>query len=48
MSDHAFGAIDIGLAFALVLGLAIWQLVAVRRSIGRDRKGTETTKGPEP
>ena len=42
------GAIDIGLAFSAVLGLAIWQLVAVRRSIRRDRESAETAKAPEP
>ncbi|MDP4002911.1 hypothetical protein [Methylobacterium sp. NEAU K] len=37
MSDRLFAAFDIGLAFALALGLGLWQLVAVRRSIRRDR-----------
>lgn len=37
MSDPLFGVVDIGLAFALAVGLGIWQLIAVRRSIRRDR-----------
>ena len=38
MSDHLFGVLDIGLAFALVFALGLWQLIAVRRSIRRDRE----------
>ncbi|MCJ2034292.1 hypothetical protein [Methylobacterium sp. J-068] len=37
MSDPLFAAFDIGLVFALALGLAIWQLVVLRRGIRRDR-----------
>lgn len=37
MNNPLAGAIEIGLAFAIVLGLAIWQLVAVKRSIRRDK-----------
>ncbi|GJE17038.1 hypothetical protein [Methylobacterium marchantiae] len=37
MSDHLFAAFDIGLVFALALGLAIWQLVVVKRGIRKDR-----------
>ncbi|MGH1589132.1 hypothetical protein [Methylobacterium sp. P5_C11] len=39
MSDGLFAAFDIGLVFALALGLGLWQLLAVRRSIRRDRDG---------
>ncbi|WP_232628568.1 hypothetical protein [Methylobacterium sp. Leaf118] len=46
MSDHGFAALDIGLAFGLVLGLAIWQLVRVKRSIRRDRE--EARRPPKP
>ncbi|WP_279601626.1 hypothetical protein [Methylobacterium sp. J-072] len=37
MSDSLFAAFDIGLVFALALGLGLWQLIAVRRSIRHDR-----------
>lgn len=37
MSDPLFAVFDIGLVFALALGLAIWQLVVLKRSIRRDR-----------
>ena len=39
MSDGLFAALDIGLVFALALGVGVWQLIAVRRSIRRDRDG---------
>ncbi|MGU3463401.1 hypothetical protein ACLBXO_00980 [Methylobacterium sp. C33D] len=39
MRDGLFAAFDIGLVFALALGIGIWQLIAVRRSIRRDRDG---------
>lgn len=42
MGDTLFAALDLGLAFAVVFGLGLWQLLAVRRSIRRDREG-----GPE-
>ncbi|WP_019903639.1 hypothetical protein [Methylobacterium sp. 77] len=38
MSDHLFAAFDIGLVFALALGLAVWQLVVVKRGIRKDRE----------
>ena len=38
MSDGLFAAFDIGLVFALALGLGLWQLVRVRRSIRADRE----------
>lgn len=38
MSDPLFGVLDIGLAFGLVLGLALWQLAVLRRGIRRDRE----------
>lgn len=38
MSDHLFAAFDLALVFAVAFGLGIWQLVAVRRSIRRDRE----------
>ena len=37
MTDPLFAVFDIGLVFALALGLAIWQLVVLRRGIRRDR-----------
>lgn len=39
MSEHLFAVLDIGVAFALAFGLGLWQRVAVRRSIRRDRDG---------
>ena len=48
MSEHVFGVVEIGLAFAVVLGLGLWQLITVRRSIRRDREDTERAKAPEP
>ncbi|WP_279600413.1 hypothetical protein [Methylobacterium sp. J-077] len=44
MSDGLFAAFDIGLVFALAFGLGIWQLVAVRRSIRRDRTDGDARK----
>lgn len=38
MTDSLFAAFDIGLVFALALGLAIWQLVSLRRGMRRDRE----------
>ena len=38
MSGHVFGIVEIGLAVAVVIGLGVWELVAVRRSIRRDRE----------
>lgn len=38
MGENLFAALDFGLAFAVVFGLGVWQLVAVRRSIRRDRE----------
>jgi hypothetical protein len=37
VSDPLFAFFDIGLVFALGLGLAIWQLVVLKRGIRRDR-----------
>ena len=37
MSGGLFAAFDIGLVFALAFGIGLWQLIAVRRSIRRDR-----------
>ena len=37
MSDPLFAAFDIGLVFAVALGLALWQLVRLRRGIRKDR-----------
>lgn len=41
MSDTGFAALDIGLAFGLVLALAVWQLIRVKRSIRRDRESAD-------
>lgn len=44
MSDRLFAAFDIGLVFALALGLAIWQLVVLKRGLRRDRAAAEAAK----
>lgn len=41
MTDPLFAAFDIGLVFALALGLAIWQLVVLRRGMRRDRQTSQ-------
>ncbi|WP_119353807.1 hypothetical protein [Azohydromonas sediminis] len=38
MSPSALVAIEFALVIGVVLGLGIWQLVAVRREIARDRE----------
>ncbi|HEX8417842.1 MAG TPA: hypothetical protein VF641_09585 [Methylobacterium sp.] len=48
MTDALYGVVDIGLAFGLVLGLAIWQLVVLKRSIGRDKAEAEAAARAEP
>ncbi|GJD44321.1 hypothetical protein AFCDBAGC_2188 [Methylobacterium cerastii] len=40
MTDPLFAVFDIGLVFAL--GLAIWQLVSLRRGMRRDRAAEAT------
>ncbi|WP_187273561.1 MULTISPECIES: hypothetical protein [unclassified Methylobacterium] len=42
MTDPLFAVFDIGLVFALALGLAIWQLVSLRRGMRRDRAAEAT------
>ncbi|GJD94603.1 hypothetical protein [Methylobacterium iners] len=37
MSEAFYGVFEILLAFGLVLGIAIWQLVVLKRSIRRDK-----------
>lgn len=37
MPENAFGLIEMLLVFGIVLGLAVWQLVSVRRAMRRDR-----------
>lgn len=37
MSENAFGLIEMLLVFGIVLGLAVWQLVSVRRAMRGDR-----------
>ncbi|WP_200930226.1 hypothetical protein [Methylobacterium sp. Leaf125] len=51
MTDPLFAAFDIGLVFALALGLATWQLVVLKRGIRRDRAAAaraaaEQAEGP--
>ena len=49
MSDSLFAFFDIGLVFALALGLAIWQLVVVKRGIRRDRaEAAARAEDPDP
>lgn len=45
MGNALFGALDLGLAFAVVLGIGLWQLIAVRRSIRRDRERSDGGPG---
>jgi hypothetical protein len=45
VTDPLFAVFDIGLVFALALGLAVWQLVVLKRGIRRDRDGTGPDKG---
>jgi hypothetical protein len=33
----SYGIIELSLVFGVVLGLGIWQLVAIRRELGRGR-----------
>lgn len=40
MGETLFAALDFGLAFAVVFGLGVWQLIAVRRSIRRDHEAS--------
>ncbi|GBU17606.1 MULTISPECIES: hypothetical protein [Methylobacterium] len=47
MSDPLFAFLDIGLVFALALGLGIWQLVVLKRDIRRDRAKAQAEK-PDP
>ena len=44
MSDPFFAALDIGLVFGLALGLALWQLLALKRGIRRDREAAARAK----
>ena len=44
MGDHLFAAFDLGLVFAVAFGLGLWQLVAVRRSIRRDREKAQAER----
>ncbi|SFG84238.1 hypothetical protein [Methylobacterium gossipiicola] len=49
MSDPFFAALDIGLVFALALGLALWQLVSLKRGIRRDREAAARAEAsPDP
>ncbi|KQT82127.1 hypothetical protein ASG59_18915 [Methylobacterium sp. Leaf466] len=41
MTHPIAAVLDIGLVFSIPLGLAIWQLVVLKRSIRRDRKAAE-------
>ena len=48
MTDPLFAFCDIGLVFALALGLAIWQLVVLKRGIRRDRAEAAARRGRDP
>ena len=47
MSDPLFAAFDIGLVFALALGLAIWQVVVLKRGLRQDRAAAEAAKAKD-
>lgn len=38
MGDHLFGLLDMAVVGVTVLGLAIWQLVAINREIDKDKR----------
>lgn len=44
MSDSLVAFFDIGLVFALGLGVAIWQLVVLKRGLRRDRAEATTRR----
>lgn len=44
MSDPLVAVLDIGLVFALALGLALWQLIVLKRGIRRDRAAAEAAE----
>lgn len=49
MTDPLFAFFDIGLVFALALGLALWQLVVLKRGIRRDRdQAAARAEPPDP
>ena len=49
MTDPIFAVFDIGLVFSIPIGLAIWQLVVLKRSIRRDRdKASKEAASPPP
>ena len=48
MSNNLFALFELGLVLLLAFGLAIWQLVAVRRSIKRDQEAAASREPPEP
>ena len=48
MTDPLFAFFDIGLVFALAVGLAIWQLVVLKRGIRRDRAEAAARRGRDP
>jgi hypothetical protein len=44
VTDPLFAFLDIGLVFALALGLAIWQLVLLKRGLRRDRAAAQAAE----
>jgi hypothetical protein len=38
MNSDTYGIIEMAFSFGVILALAIWQLISVRRSIARDRE----------
>jgi hypothetical protein len=44
MAERWFGLIEIGLFYGLVLGVLIWQLVKIRRSIAADKAREKAEK----
>jgi hypothetical protein len=44
VTDPLFAVFNIGLVFALALGLAIWQLVVLRRGMRRDSEPARTAE----
>ncbi|MBX9931777.1 MAG: hypothetical protein K2Y56_09615 [Methylobacterium sp.] len=48
MTDPIVAFFDIGLVFSIPLGLAIWQLVVLKRSMRRDREEAERASTCDP
>lgn len=41
ISTHTFGLIELVGTFGLILGVLVWQLISIRRTLRRDRETEE-------